>query len=131
MQSRFIVCDPDKAIACRMCEDAPCVNSCPRNALRQAQETGIIIVDENRCNGCGWCFGACSFGAIAFHPTKKIVTFCDLCDGEPECIKYCPFEGALTFATKDEVGHKYRRGTFEKLQEELKKKKKKNVWLYG
>jgi carbon-monoxide dehydrogenase iron sulfur subunit len=106
------------AIACVLCDDTPCVRVCPRKALRQNEETGTIIVDESKCNACGWCFGACPFGAIAFNPTRKKVMICDLCDGEPECVKYCPFEGALTYTTVDEVGHKYRRGVFKKLLED-------------
>ena len=107
------------AIACVLCEDPSCVRSCPRNALRRDEKTGVITVDEVRCNGCGWCLNACPFGAIGFDLIKKIVTICDLCDGEPECVKYCPFEGALTFSTIDEMTHKYRREAFRKLLKEL------------
>jgi Fe-S-cluster-containing dehydrogenase component len=107
------------AIACVLCEDPSCVRSCPRNALRRSAKTGVIIVDEVRCNGCSWCFGACRLGAIGFHLGKKVVTICDLCDGEPECVKYCPFEGALTFTTMDEVSHKHRGEAFKKLLKEF------------
>jgi carbon-monoxide dehydrogenase iron sulfur subunit len=106
------------AIACVLCEDAPCVGSCPRDALRQDEKTGVIIVDEVRCNGCGWCFEACPFGAIALHPTKRKVTICDLCDGEPKCVEYCPF-GALTFGTWDDVGHEMRKESVRRLVTEL------------
>ena len=107
------------AIACILCEDPRCVRCCPQNALRQSDETGVIIVDETKCNGCGWCIGACRFGAIALDPKKKKVVVCDLCEGEPECVKYCPFEGALTFGTIDDVAHEYRKEAFKKLLKEL------------
>jgi len=107
------------AIACVLCEDSPCVRSCPRNALRRSEETGVIIVDEYRCSGCSWCLNACPFGAIAFHPTKKSVRICDLCDGEPECVKACPYEGALAFTTMEEVSHKWRSDAFKRLLKEL------------
>lgn len=106
------------AIACVLCEDPMCVKSCPLNALARSEENGVIMVDESRCTGCSWCLNACPFGAIAFNPTKKAVVICDLCDGDPECVKYCPFEGALTFATIDEITDKYRRETFKRLLKE-------------
>lgn len=106
------------AIACLLCEKPPCVPACPTNALYK-DEKGVIRVDEGRCNGCGWCIEACKFGAIAWHPTKGAVTICDLCDGDPECVKFCPFEGALSFATIEEVAHKTRKGTIGKLLQEL------------
>ena len=47
------------ALACQKCEDSPCVRSCPEKALEQNPETGSIIVDEDKCNGCGFCIRAC------------------------------------------------------------------------
>jgi len=106
------------ALACMLCEDPPCVRSCPRDALRQHEKTGQIIVNEDKCTGCSWCEIACPFGTIASNPIKKGVTICDLCDGEPECVKACPYE-ALVFATPEEVMHKSRREAFFKLLKEL------------
>jgi len=67
------------AITCRLCEDPPCVAACPRDALTQSEETGIIMVDDEACNGCGWCIEACDYGAIMLHPETKVVYICDLC----------------------------------------------------
>jgi TPP-dependent indolepyruvate ferredoxin oxidoreductase alpha subunit len=87
------------AIACKACEEAPCVAACPEKALVQSIETGIITVKEEKCNGCGWCITACEYGAITLHPDKRKVIVCDLCKGEPECIQFCP-EGALSLLGK-------------------------------
>lgn len=106
------------AIACVLCEDAPCVTVCPRKALRRNEETGIVVVDEDKCNGCSWCLEACPFGAIAFNPYKKTVMICDLCGGDPECVKYCPFD-ALTFSSIEEAAHGQRRDVFKKLLKDL------------
>jgi len=106
------------ALACMLCEDPPCVRSCPKDALRQSEKTGQIIVDEEKCTGCSWCEIACPFGTIASDPTKKVVTICDLCEGEPECVKACPYE-ALAFTTPEEVMHKSRREAFTKLLKDL------------
>ena len=105
------------ALACVLCEKAPCVAVCPTRALFRG-DNGVIRVEENKCDGCAWCFEACKFGAITMHPTKKVVGICDLCDGEPKCVKLCPFEDALTFGTLDEVAHKLRRQTVIALLQE-------------
>jgi carbon-monoxide dehydrogenase iron sulfur subunit len=110
------------AIACFLCEDAPCVKVCPRKALRQNKETGVVAIDEDKCNGCSWCLEACPFGAIGFNPYKKVAMICDLCDGNPECVTYCPFEGALTFSSIEEVAHGRRKDVFTKLLKDLASK---------
>jgi Fe-S-cluster-containing hydrogenase component 2 len=105
------------AVACRLCEDAPCVAACPRDALTQSEETGIILVDEDKCNGCGWCIEACDYGAIMLHPNKKVVFICDLCDGEPKCVEWCP-EEALDFVSKDILAQKARITVVKRLFQE-------------
>jgi len=108
------------AVTCRLCEDAPCVAACPREALEQSEKTGIILVDEEKCNGCGWCIEACDYGAITLHPEKRVVVVCDLCDGEPKCIQWCP-EEALDFVTRDQLAQKARRAVVKKLFQEAMK----------
>ena len=82
-------------------------------------EKGVIRVDEYKCNGCGWCIRACKFGAITLHPTKKVAMTCDLCDGDPKCVKLCPFEDALLFATIEEMTHKMRKRVADRILREL------------
>lgn len=99
------------AIACRTCENAPCVTVCPRDAMTQDPLTGIIHVDAMRCDGCAWCMEACDFGAITINPTKKLAEICDLCETLPEgpqCVKWCPKE-ALELTTPDQRAQKIRR----------------------
>jgi len=66
--------------------------------MRQTDE-GTIIVDEQRCDGCGWCIGACEYGAITIHPDTGKAIVCDVCEGEPKCIQWCP-DGALSLKGK-------------------------------
>jgi len=108
------------AVTCRLCEKAPCVAACPRDALEQSEKTGVIMVDEEKCNGCGWCIEACDYGAITLHPEKRVVVVCDLCDGKPKCIEWCP-EEALDFVTKDQLAQKARRAVVKKLFQEAMK----------
>jgi len=102
------------SVTCRLCEDAPCVIACPRKALEQSKENGVIIVDKDKCNGCGWCIEACDFGAISLDPDTKTVVICDLCDGDPKCVKWCP-EKALELSSKDIIAQKARIDAVAKL----------------
>jgi len=108
------------SVSCRMCEDPACVISCPRLALSQSSETGVIIVDDDKCDGCGWCIQACEFGSILLNSEGKTVEICDLCEGEvePLCVKFCHKE-ALTLSTPQVVAQKARREVVTKLLQEL------------
>ncbi|HTY75356.1 MAG TPA: thiamine pyrophosphate-dependent enzyme [Candidatus Nanoarchaeia archaeon] len=85
------------ALTCRACKDAPCVFSCSKGALRQSKNGGAICVDEEKCDGCGWCIGACQYGAVTLHPNTHKAIICDTCNGKPACVQECP-ESALTFS---------------------------------
>jgi TPP-dependent indolepyruvate ferredoxin oxidoreductase alpha subunit len=87
------------AVTCRVCKEAPCVVACPKDALKQSTENGTITVDEEKCDGCGWCIEACEYGAITLHRDTRKAIVCDTCEGAPECIQWCP-EGALSFEGK-------------------------------
>jgi len=99
------------AVACRTCEDAPCVIACPRDALSQDPETGIIQVDNSNCDGCAWCVVACDFGAISIDPASKLAEICDQCEGEedgPQCVIWCP-KDALELVNADQLAQKARK----------------------
>ncbi len=104
------------AVVCRLCENAPCVIACPQDCLTQS-ETGIIMVDEERCDCCGWCMEACPYGAITLNPEKETIMICDLCDGEPQCVEWCP-EEALSLVTQKEFDKNLRKTTLNKLIKE-------------
>ena len=97
------------SIACRLCQDPPCVASCPRDALRMSETNGTILVDKVRCVGCGWCIESCDFGAIALDSRSKVVVVCDLCSdlSQPRCMEICP-QKALFLGTVEEVAQKSR-----------------------
>lgn len=98
------------AVACRTCEDAPCVIACTRDALTQDPVTGSISVDADRCDGCAWCIEACDFGAISINPATKMAEICDQCQDEedgPQCVKWCPTD-ALELTTTDQRAQKAR-----------------------
>ena len=90
------------SIACRLCENAPCIAACPRDALSADEETHVIKLDKARCTGCGWCIEACDFGAIVLDGRTKSVVMCDLCLDlrKPRCVEMCPKE-ALSLSTPE------------------------------
>ena len=80
--------------------DPPCVTACHTNALSQSIQTGVIDVENEKCDGCGWCVEACPHGAIQYDEGIRAVVICDLCGGKPECKDICPVE-AIEFSTSD------------------------------
>jgi Fe-S-cluster-containing dehydrogenase component len=98
------------AIACRLCENPPCVIACPLDCLVQSEKTGAILVNEEKCDCCGWCIQACPYGAIMVNPEKETVMMCDLCGGDPQCVEWCP-EEALELVTEEGLNEKVRKAT--------------------
>lgn len=74
---------------CAQCEDYPCVNSCPTKALSVSPKTGAVLVNNEACVGCGQCINVCPGRVPHMHPTEKHVLICDLCNGDPRCVKVC------------------------------------------
>jgi len=107
-------------VACRFCEDAPCIRACPRDAIKQSGKGGILIIDEKRCDGCVLCIQACPYGGIMLDPDKGVAIACDLCDGEPKCVEFCP-EEALKVVSDDEYFNKALSSTLERLPKEAEK----------
>ena len=77
-----------------VCRNPFCANVCPAQALSLDQKGLAWVVDQEACTGCGLCVAYCPLGVIHLdHDTNKAVK-CDLCGGDPECVKACP-TGAL------------------------------------
>ncbi len=73
---------------CRFCRVKHCVNACSRGALHVVGD--VVELDTSRCDRCYSCVVACPYGAISIDPTTGYPLICDLCDGDPECVKWCP-----------------------------------------
>ena len=77
---------------CQQCADAHCLDSCSFGALSRNEKTGAIVVDDASCTACEECIVACPIGAIHMDNEKNIVFKCDLCGGDPKCVKFCARE---------------------------------------
>jgi len=78
-----------EAIYCQHCEDPLCAASCPVKAIKKNEETGIVKINSMKCIGCQNCNIACPVHAPQFDKDRKISVKCNLCDGKPECVKFC------------------------------------------
>lgn len=80
---------------CKHCTRAACLEVCPTGALFRT-EFGTVVVQEDVCNGCGYCVPACPFGVLDRRKEDGRVWKCTLCydrlkdDREPACAQACP-----------------------------------------
>ncbi len=100
--------DVDIPVTCFICEDSPCIEACPikpdpitgRKALYRDETFNTIKCNLELCIGCKSCSIACSekSGGVIFPNKEKGMPerMCTLCDGDPQCVKYCPY-GALQY----------------------------------
>jgi formate dehydrogenase iron-sulfur subunit len=105
-QSRWLMMSD----VCKHCESAPCEHSCPTGAIIY-NNFGDVYVQNDICNGCGYCVSACPFGVIGRaedphddgHAHK-----CTLCMDRqednltPACAKSCP-TSSIQFGPVEEL----------------------------
>jgi formate dehydrogenase iron-sulfur subunit len=92
---------------CKHCTDAACLDVCPTGALFRT-EFGTVVVQEDVCNGCGYCVPACPYGVIDQRKDDGRVWKCTLCYDrlgvgmEPACAKACPTD-SIQFGPLEEL----------------------------
>jgi len=84
---------------CRQCADPVCVMNCPSGALTKNGDTGVVDWAGDKCVNCLLCTAGCAYAGIVFDPAIGHVSKCDMCDGEPACVKACS-QGALEHRTE-------------------------------
>ncbi len=92
---------------CKHCTHAGCLDVCPTGALFRT-EFGTVVVQQDICNGCGYCVSGCPYGVIERRAGDGRAQKCTLCydrlhDGqEPACAKACPTD-SIQFGELDEL----------------------------
>ena len=110
------------SIACNHCENPACVKVCPTKAHYKRAEDGLVVIDRDKCIGCGYCHMACPYNAPKVDREKGHSVKCDGCAervaaGEkPVCVEACPAR-ALDFGTIEEMAKLGERGNIAPLPE--------------
>lgn len=106
----------DISSVCQRCDPAPCVDICPAGALRKDANNETVVLDGSICIGekCLECSKACPYGAITWDVLGETLICCDLCGGDPECVKYCK-PRVLLFEECDPIEIQQQRDDLEKL----------------
>jgi formate dehydrogenase iron-sulfur subunit len=92
---------------CKHCTHAACLDVCPTGALFRT-EFDTVVVQEDICNGCGYCIPACPYGVIDQRTDDGRAWKCTLCYDrlgvgmEPACAKACPTQ-SIQFGPLDEL----------------------------
>lgn len=93
-------------LVCAQCEKPTCKEMCPVAAIFVDRD--VVETDAVKCVGCRMCVLNCPIGAAAMNPVTHEIIRCDLCGGDPLCVKYCP-EEAIQFGPIDVVDARIRR----------------------
>lgn len=92
---------------CKHCSPAPCLEACPTGALFRT-EFDTVVVQQDICNGCGYCMPACPFGVVEVSLDDGKAHKCTLCYDrlkgglEPACAKSCPTD-SIQFGELEEL----------------------------
>jgi ethylbenzene hydroxylase subunit beta/complex iron-sulfur molybdoenzyme family reductase subunit beta len=86
---------------CNHCTNAPCVEACPSNALFKRAEDGLVLRDEDICEGNQQCARACPYKKIYFNEARGVSQHCIGCFPRleqgvaPACVRQCPGRAAF------------------------------------
>jgi Fe-S-cluster-containing dehydrogenase component len=97
----------DVPAVCRLCRRPACAAACPTGALTRDDVLGVVRLDEAECIACGACADGCPFGMVTIRPSDGLPLICDLCDGDPSCVKRCA-SGAIRWGGTDEPAREKR-----------------------
>ncbi|HZF74762.1 MAG TPA: 4Fe-4S dicluster domain-containing protein [Acetobacteraceae bacterium] len=93
---------------CKHCDPAPCLEACPTGAIFRT-EFDTVVVQQDICNGCGYCVPACPFGVVELSKEDGKAHKCTLCYDrlkgglEPACAKACPTDSIQFGVVEDLV----------------------------
>ena len=104
---------------CKHCDDPDCIPVCPSEAIVKRPD-GIVVLDQETCNGCQACITACTFDAISFSEKTGTAIKCNLCHHRVDqglypacadnvCLAHCIYFGDPTEIEKMIAEKKQRR----------------------
>ena len=100
------------SIACNHCTEPACLPICPTGAIFKNKENGVVIIDQDICQGAQLCIKACPYGAPQYNKKVFKANKCDFCidlqerGEEPVCVGSCPMR-AIEFGPIEELRKKY------------------------
>jgi formate dehydrogenase iron-sulfur subunit len=92
---------------CKHCSNAACLEVCPTGAIFYTEFSTVVVQDEV-CNGCGYCVTACPYGVIERRESDGGAHKCTMCydrmkgSQQPACAKACPTD-SIQFGPLDEL----------------------------
>ncbi len=96
------------SLACNHCSHPKCAGVCPTDAYI-VRPDGIVLIDESKCMGCGYCAWACPYGVPQYDGEHGIMTKCDFCNDSidaglpPSCVAACPLR-VLDYGPTEKLG---------------------------
>ena len=82
--------DFQSLIYCHHCAEPICVDACLMGGAKIDFESGRVDRNTEKCFACGACRVMCPVGASVYDSDEDAYVTCDLCDGDPVCVKVCP-----------------------------------------
>lgn len=118
--------EPDKnvhsfhhfSMACNHCENPVCMAVCPESSIKK-KSNGIVIIEKEKCTGCGICVSACPFDAIKLNSFMKKADKCDMCYDRQRlgqstiCVSACPVNAIEIIDVLDKKNKHYDEEVYE------------------
>lgn len=105
-------------MVCQQCESPVCETVCPMGAIYRDEKTGAVLISYDLCIGCKLCVAHCPFGGVAIDKDSKVKK-CDLCEGDPLCVKNCEPQ-AIQYLEANSINFLKRKISAEKFSELVK-----------
>jgi len=107
-------------LLCQHCAAPPCKDVCPVDAISKDDTTGTVLLNSDSCIGCKQCLMLCPFGGIIMDDASGKMIKCDLCGGDPECVKHCLY-GALEWIEVSDLALMKRKRSLQKMVKALER----------
>ena len=104
---------------CQQCQRCTIIDPCPVDAITRDVKTGAVIINPKLCIGCRRCLSECVFGAPTMDPGAKVAINCNLCNGYPKCVEYCPVN-AIEYLPADQEGFERKKDALTKTSDLVK-----------